>query len=81
MNPTTITAQPGTPYIDVVREFDAPPELVTAVPVYALIAGRPPMLLGRVFADGEESVFHLSAPAGTRKIELDPNNTLLTSPK
>jgi len=28
MNPTTITAQPGTPYIDVVREFDAPPELV-----------------------------------------------------
>ena len=28
MNPTTITAQPGTPYVDVVREFDAPPELV-----------------------------------------------------
>jgi uncharacterized protein YndB with AHSA1/START domain/dihydrofolate reductase len=28
MNPTTITAQPGTPFIDVVREFDAPPELV-----------------------------------------------------
>ena len=28
MNPTTITAQPGTPYIDVVREFDAAPELV-----------------------------------------------------
>jgi len=28
MNPTTITAPPGVPYIDVVREFDAPPELV-----------------------------------------------------
>ena len=28
MNPTTITAQPGTPYVDLVREFDAPPELV-----------------------------------------------------
>ena len=28
MNPTTINAQPGTPYIDVVREFDAPPERV-----------------------------------------------------
>jgi uncharacterized protein YndB with AHSA1/START domain len=28
MNPATITAQPGTPYIDVVREFGAPPELV-----------------------------------------------------
>jgi uncharacterized protein YndB with AHSA1/START domain len=27
-NPTTITAQPGTPFIETVREFDAPPELV-----------------------------------------------------
>ena len=24
MNETTITAQPGTPFIEVVREFDAP---------------------------------------------------------
>lgn len=28
MNETTITAQPGTPFIDIVREFDAPPALV-----------------------------------------------------
>lgn len=28
MNPTTVTAQPGTPFVDVVREFDAPPERV-----------------------------------------------------
>jgi uncharacterized protein YndB with AHSA1/START domain/dihydrofolate reductase len=28
MNATTITAQPDTPYLDIVREFDAPPELV-----------------------------------------------------
>jgi uncharacterized protein YndB with AHSA1/START domain/dihydrofolate reductase len=27
-NPTTITAQPGTPFIDVVRDFDATPALV-----------------------------------------------------
>jgi uncharacterized protein YndB with AHSA1/START domain len=27
-NPTTITAQPGTPYLEVVREFDAAPALV-----------------------------------------------------
>lgn len=27
-NPTTITAQPGTPFIDIVREFNAPPALV-----------------------------------------------------
>jgi uncharacterized protein YndB with AHSA1/START domain len=27
-NPTTITAQPGTPFLEVVREFDASPALV-----------------------------------------------------
>ncbi|WP_394770414.1 SRPBCC family protein [Lacisediminihabitans sp.] len=27
-NPTTITAQPGTPFLDIVREFDAPREQV-----------------------------------------------------
>jgi uncharacterized protein YndB with AHSA1/START domain len=27
-NPTTITAQPGTPFLDMIREFEAPPELV-----------------------------------------------------
>jgi hypothetical protein len=52
-------------------------ELVTSVPVYALIAGKS-VLIGRVFADGPESQFHLTAPAGTRKIILDPNQTLLT---
>ena len=28
MNPTTVSARPGTPFIHVVREFDAPPERV-----------------------------------------------------
>ncbi len=27
-NPTTVTAQPGTPFIDIVREFDAPTDAV-----------------------------------------------------
>jgi uncharacterized protein YndB with AHSA1/START domain len=27
-NPTTITAQPGTPFLEMVRDFDAPPERV-----------------------------------------------------
>jgi hypothetical protein len=60
---------------------DAPPDLVTSVPVYAVMAGKKTVLLGRVFADGEESSFHLTAPAGTHKIVLDPNETVLTSPK
>jgi hypothetical protein len=34
-----------------------------------------------VFADGEETAFRLSAPAGTRKIVLDPFETVLSAPK
>ena len=55
----------------------APNELVTSVPVYAVIAGKT-VLIGRVFADGPETQFHLTAPSGTRKIILDPHQTLLT---
>ena len=64
-----------------ILQEDAPKDLVTSVPVYAVTAGKQSVFLGRVFADGEESSFHLSAPAGTHKILLDPNETILTSPK
>ncbi len=58
---------------------EAPKELVTVVPVYAVLAGRN-VLLGQVFADGPETSFRLAAPAGTRKVVLDPYQTLLTRP-
>jgi len=58
----------------------APKELVTPVPVYAVLAGRS-LLLGRVFADGPETAFRLSAPVGTRKVVLDPDHTLLSRAK
>jgi hypothetical protein len=58
---------------------DAPQELVTVVPVYAVLAGKN-VLLGQVFADGPETIFHFSAPPGTRKVVLDPYQTLLTRP-
>jgi hypothetical protein len=64
-----------------ILQKDAPQDLVTSVPVYAVLAGKQMMLLGRVFADGEESSFHLTAPAGVHKIVLDPNETILTSTK
>jgi hypothetical protein len=64
-----------------ILQKEAPADLVTSVPVYAVMAGKQTVLLGRVFADGEESSFHLPAPAGTHKIVLDPNETILTSPK
>ena len=56
-------------------------DLVTSVPVYGMIGGKQLVLLGRVFADGEESSFRLSAPAGTHKVVLDPNETILTIAK
>lgn len=54
----------------------APDSLVTAVPLYALLAGRN-VFLGHVFAEGTETAFHISAPAGVRKLLLDPEQTLL----
>jgi len=46
-----------------------------------VVAGKTPALLGRVFADGDETPFHFSAPLGTHKLLLDPNGTILTGPK
>ena len=65
----------------VIRQKDAPEDLVTSVPIYAAVSGKAPVLLTRVFADGAETSFRLSAPAGTHKLLLDPNGTILTSPK
>jgi hypothetical protein len=58
---------------------DAPDSLVTAVPLYAVVAGRP-VFLQQVFAEGHESLFRVSAPALARKILLDPEQTLLSRP-
>jgi hypothetical protein len=59
-----------------ILQKSAPNDLVTSLPVYALVAGRN-VFLGRVFADGPETSFRLTAPAGARKIILDPNQTVL----
>ncbi len=70
-NKTDSTTVTGT-----ILQKSASDSLVTAVPVYASVAGKN-VLLGRVFADGPETQFHLSAPAGTHKVVLDPYQTLL----
>ena len=62
-----------------ILQKDAPQDLVTSVPVYAVVGSKQTVFLGRVFADGEESSFHLAAPAGTHKIVLDPHETILSS--
>lgn len=60
---------------------DAPNDLVTSVPVYAETRSNSQVLIGIVLADGAETPFRLSAPAGTRKILLDPKRTVLTTLK
>jgi hypothetical protein len=65
----------------VIKQKDSPPTLVTSIPIYALVSGKTPVLLGRVFADGPETTFHLSAPVGTHKLLLDPEETILSNPK
>jgi peptidase M1-like protein len=59
-----------------ILQTEAPDELVTSVPVYASV-GRRLVLLGRVFADGKETGFRLSAPAGAKNPVLDPYDTVL----
>ncbi|MFI5087181.1 MAG: M1 family metallopeptidase [Terriglobales bacterium] len=59
-----------------ILQTEAPDELVTSVPVYASVGGRQ-VLLGRVFADGKETGFRLSAPAGAKNLVLDPYDTVL----
>ncbi len=71
----------GTVVSGTILQKEAAQDLVTSVPVYAMTTGKQPVLLGRVFADGEESSFRIAGPAGIHKIVLDPYETILTSPK
>jgi len=64
----------------VIVQNHAPDTLVTAVPLYASVGGKT-VFLRRVFAEGHESAFRISAPAGARKILLDPEQTLLSRGK
>lgn len=60
----------------VLLQKNAPKDLVTPVPLYGLHDGKL-VFLGQVFADGAETPFHLTAPAGTHKLLIDPEQTLL----
>jgi len=59
-----------------ILQKDGPNDLVTPVPLYAVRGGKL-VFLKRVFADGPETSFHVTAPLGTRSTVLDPNQTLL----
>lgn len=60
---------------------DAPDDLVSAIPIYAAgVPGSKPVLLGRVFTEGPETAFHFTVPAGTKKLLVDPYQTVLRQP-
>jgi Peptidase family M1 domain len=63
----------------VIRQSSAPPDLVTSVPLYGVASGRN-VYLGRVFAEGDETHFSLTAPAEVKQLVLDPYQTVLTAP-
>ncbi|MBI3477181.1 MAG: hypothetical protein HY010_15720 [Acidobacteria bacterium] len=65
----------------VIQQDDVPEDLVTAIPVYGVTASNATVFLGQVLADGPETSFHLNAPAGIRKILLDPRQTILSTLK
>jgi Peptidase family M1 domain len=77
----TVEKDRGVVVTGTLEQQDAPDALVTAVPVYAVISGRSPVLIGQVLADGAETSFRLNAPVGTRGVVFDPKETVLTTLK
>jgi len=69
----------GVTFAGTIVGSDAPQDLVTSLPVYADSPDpeKPPIYLGRVFADETETTFTITAPPGTRKLLLDPYRTVL----
>jgi hypothetical protein len=60
-----------------IEQKDAPGDLVTSLPIYALLSDNRRVFAGRVFADGDETKARLPVPAGTKRLLLDPMNTVL----
>lgn len=65
----------------IILQKNAPDDLITAIPVYAETSANSLIFLGEVLADGHETPFHFNAPAGVRKILLDPKQTILATVK
>jgi hypothetical protein len=52
-------------------------DMVTAIPLYAVDAAGKSRFLAFVFADDPKTEFTVTAPASTKQILLDPEETLL----
>jgi hypothetical protein len=69
-----------TEVVGTLQQKGTPQDYVSAVPVYAVSADQK-VFLGTVLADGPETTLRLTAPVGTRKVVLDPYETVLSAPK
>ena len=58
---------------------DAPDQLVTSVPIYAETSTGL-KLVARSFADGPETKVRIAVPAGTKRLVVDPHQTILSRP-
>jgi hypothetical protein len=79
-NLTFVTKSTYTLVSGTILQKDAPQDLVTAVPLY-VANGKASFFLTQVLADGPETSFRVNAPIGTRKILLDPHQTILARTK
>ncbi|HST09883.1 MAG TPA: M1 family aminopeptidase, partial [Terriglobales bacterium] len=70
----------GSEVTGTILQRETPQDYVSAVPVYAVSTDKK-TFLGVVLADGPETTFRLTAPSDTRKVVLDPYQTLLSAPK
>jgi hypothetical protein len=61
----------------VVRQTHAASHMVTAIPVYAVNGQGHARFLAFVFVDDPSTSFTLTAPAGTKSLLLDPENSTL----
>lgn len=61
----------------VIEQSECPDDLVTSIPIFAVDASGARTFAGRVFADGHETHASLTVPATTKKLQLDPEETIL----
>jgi hypothetical protein len=60
-----------------ITQENCPDDLVTLLPIYAVDSNGSRTLAGHVFADGHDSKDSVKIPPGTRKLLLDPEQTIL----
>jgi aminopeptidase N len=72
-----VAAGGNTKVSGVIEESRGAKDMVTAIPLFAVDQSGKSRFLALVFADEAKTEFTLTAPAGTKQLLLDPENTVL----